>query len=267
MLGKRGNQVSAVASGEDALNFHQENAVDVVVLEIIIDSGMDGCDIYRSMLDRKPGQKAIIASGYCGTDRVRAVQQPGAGADLQKPYLLENLALALRRELDRPAGSLPTTPKRMIDIRPCTSASDFAAAIEITKAYLQWLDMDLAFQGIDQELSTFDSMYAPPGGRYLLASYDGQLAGGGGLRALEPGICEMKRLFVYDRFKQKNIGRRLCDRLIQEARAMGYRKIRLDTLSRMTAALSLYKAMGFVEIGPYRYNPDPTARYLERRLV
>ncbi len=154
----------------------------------------------------------------------------------------------------------------MIAIRPCATVSDFALALQLTKDYLAWLDMDLSFQAIDEELLHFPSMYGPPHGLFLLARYDGQLAGGVGLRRFDARVCEMKRLFVYDPFKRRGIGRRLCRVLIQEAIRMGYAKMRLDTLGRMQAAIRLYAHLGFREIGPYRFNPDPTAKYMELRL-
>lgn len=154
----------------------------------------------------------------------------------------------------------------MLEIRRCETASDYALAIEITKDYIEWLNMDLAFQNVDAELKEFPSMYARPDGAFLLAWLDNALAGGVGLRRLAPGICEMKRLFVYDRFRGKGVGRRLCAAVIEEAKQLGYKKMRLDTLGRMTAAIRLYESFGFKEIEPYRFNPDPTARYMELRL-
>ena len=154
----------------------------------------------------------------------------------------------------------------MIQIQPCANVSDFALALQITKDYLAWLDMDLSFQAIDEELSRFPSMYGPPQGLFLLAWHDGQLAGGVGLRRFDARVCEMKRLFVYDPFKRRGIGRRLCTALIEEAIQMGYEKMRLDTLGRMQAAIRLYAHLGFREIGSYRFNPDPTAIYMELHL-
>jgi ribosomal protein S18 acetylase RimI-like enzyme len=110
-------------------------------------------------------------------------------------------------------------------------------------------------------------MYGPPNGLFLLARHRGELAGGVGSRMLEPEVCEMKRLFVYDRFKRKGIGRDLCAALIQKATSLGYEKMRLDTLGRMKAAIRLYENLGFREIGPYRFNPDPSTRYMELNLV
>ena len=89
----------------------------------------------------------------------------------------------------------------------------------------------------------------------MLAWHEDELAGGVGLRMLEPTVCEMKLLYVYDQFKNKGIGRRLCIALLQEARNLGHNKMRLDTLDRMNSAVKLYKSLGLKEIESYRFNP------------
>ena len=154
----------------------------------------------------------------------------------------------------------------MVEIKYCSTASDFSFAIQITKDYIRWLNMDLSFQNIDNELSNFASMYGHPNGLFLLAWNKSELAGGVGLRILEIKVCEMKRLFVYDQFTGKGVGRDLCVALIQEAINLGYQKMRLDTLGRMKAAIRLYENLGFKEIKPYRFNPDPTTKYMELSL-
>ena len=154
----------------------------------------------------------------------------------------------------------------MVEIKHCSTDSDFSSAIQITKDYIRWLNMDLSFQDIDKELSNFPSMYGPPNGLFLLAWHRGKLAGGVGLRMLEHKVCEMKRLFVYDQFKGRGVGRSLCKALAKEAKNMGYERMRLDTLGRMKAAIRLYENLGFEEIEPYRFNPDQTAKYMELSL-
>jgi len=109
-------------------------------------------------------------------------------------------------------------------------------------------------------------MFGPPNGLFLLAWHEDELAGGAGLRMIEPAVCEMKRLYVYDQFKNRGVGRRLCIALIQEARNLGYEKMRLDTLDRMKSAIELYKSLGFKEIESYRFNPYPTTTYMELNL-
>lgn len=158
-------------------------------------------------------------------------------------------------------------PKTMFTIQRCSTDAEYTAAVRITRDYIDWLEMDLAFQAIDEELSSFPSMYGPPHGVFLLARQGNELAGGVGLRMLSPGVCEMKRLFVYERFKGLGLGRRLCAQIIEEAKTLGYRKMRLDTLGHMVAAKSLYDSFGFKEIEPYRFNPDPTAKYMELHVT
>jgi len=154
----------------------------------------------------------------------------------------------------------------MIKITKCTTNSDFSTAIQITKDYIAWLNIDLSFQNIEKELSNFTAMYNAPNGLFLLAWYNGKISGGIGLRFLDTIVCEMKRLYVYDKFKKKGIGRILCTELIKEATSLGYVKMRLDTLSRLGEAINLYENLGFKIIKPYRFNPDPTTKYMELNL-
>jgi len=153
-----------------------------------------------------------------------------------------------------------------MEIKRCASREDFILARQLTEDYLAWLAIDLSFQDVERELADFSSVYGPQVGLFLLALHQGEVAGGVGLRRLEAGICEMKRLFVYDRFKGKGVGRFLCEALIREAEVMGYERMRLDTLERLEAAVGLYRSLGFEEIEAYRFNPDKTTRYMELRL-
>ena len=157
--------------------------------------------------------------------------------------------------------------KSSADILVCQSPGDFRLAEQLTRDYVKRLDMDLSFQDIDLEMKTFSTMYSPPRGLFLLAMMDTHLAGGVGYRSLGGGVCEMKRLFVYEDFQGQGVGRLLCVDLIRRAIKDGYRLMRLDTLGYMTEALTLYKHLGFVDIPAYRYNPDPTTRYLELNLA
>jgi GNAT superfamily N-acetyltransferase len=110
-------------------------------------------------------------------------------------------------------------------------------------------------------------MYSKPEGCFLIAvSDDAEVLGGAGLRKLTPDICEMKRLFVYPEHLNRGIGKRICIDLIVQARNLGYKKMRLDTLDRLKAANKLYEKLGFYEIGQYRENPDPTAKFMELKL-
>ena len=96
-----GYQVQVVDGGEAAVAYLREHTVDLVVLDMIMGEGMDGLDTYRAICDLHPGQKAVIASGFAETERVREAQQLGVGTYVKKPFLMEILALAIREELDR----------------------------------------------------------------------------------------------------------------------------------------------------------------------
>src|SRR5262249_20689686 len=98
--------------------------------------------------------------------------------------------------------------------------------------------------------------FAPPDGRLLLVSYDGQTAGCGGLKKLAPNIGEIRRVYVRPVFRGKRIGRTLIGNLISLARQIGYTNIRIHTTTFMKEAIALYHALGFKEIEPYRDIPD-----------
>jgi two-component system cell cycle sensor histidine kinase/response regulator CckA len=101
MLGKLGYQVAAIAGGEEAVEYLKNKKADLIVLDMIMDPGIDGMETYRRILEINPGQKAVIVSGFSETDRVRNAQKMGAGAFVRKPYILEKIGLAVRKELDR----------------------------------------------------------------------------------------------------------------------------------------------------------------------
>ena len=148
-------------------------------------------------------------------------------------------------------------------IVPATTGADLAQARALFLEYAAESKLDLCFQGFEEELATLPGKYAPPGGRLLLA-YDGEgIAGCGALRELTEGVCEMKRLFVRPAFRKLGVGRTLAERLIEEARRIGYGTMRLDTLASMHAALALYDSLGFRRIPAYYANPLAEVVYLE----
>jgi ribosomal protein S18 acetylase RimI-like enzyme len=134
------------------------------------------------------------------------------------------------------------------------------------REYADQLGVDLSFQDFERELSGLPGAYAPPRGRLLLAHHDGAIVGCGALRPLDDETCEMKRLYVQPAARGHGLARALATRLIDDARTIGYARMRLDTLGTMTEALALYRSLGFVEIPAYRYNPEPGTRYLELTL-
>ena len=99
MLKRLGYQVETAASGEAAVAYLKDHCVDLVVLDMIMDPGIDGLETYRRIIEIHPGQKAIIASGFSETDRVREAQKLGVGPYVKKPYTLENIGVAVKNEL------------------------------------------------------------------------------------------------------------------------------------------------------------------------
>ncbi|MBX7061732.1 MAG: GNAT family N-acetyltransferase [Pyrinomonadaceae bacterium] len=137
----------------------------------------------------------------------------------------------------------------------------------IFREYEKWLGLDLCFQGFEEELQTLPGKYAPPDGRLILAYKDGELAGGIALRKIGKGICEMKRLFLRENARGSGIGRLLVEKIIEEARIIGYEKMRLDTFPpKMGKAVKLYESHGFYEIPPYYENPYDGVLYMEKIL-
>ncbi|MBV6496735.1 MAG: GNAT family N-acetyltransferase [Acidobacteria bacterium ACB1] len=140
-------------------------------------------------------------------------------------------------------------------------------ARSIFREYEKWLGLDLCFQNFEEELQTLPGKYAPPDGRLILAYMDGELAGGIALRKIEEGICEMKRLYLRENARGSGIGKALIEKVIAEARKIGYKKMRLDTFPpKMAKAVSLYESHGFYEIPTYYDNPYDGVLYMEKVL-
>jgi putative acetyltransferase len=145
-------------------------------------------------------------------------------------------------------------------------------ARELVLEYAKSLGFSLCFQNFDEELANLPGSYSPPKGRLLLADHEGQLAGCVALHELdldEPGssTCEMKRLYLRHQFRGKGLGRTLADRIIAEARHIGYCRMRLDTVEPvMKDAVAMYRKLGFKEIAPYCPNPMPGVVYMELHL-
>ncbi len=147
------------------------------------------------------------------------------------------------------------------------SAEQLARVRELFLEYEKSLGFSLCFQNFEQELAGLPGDYAPPQGRLLLAEYEHQLAGCVALHKLEPHICEMKRLYLRPAFRGRGLGRALADRIITEARQIGYARMRLDTVEPvMKDAVAMYRNLGFQEVAPYRPNPIAGAMYMELKL-
>jgi putative acetyltransferase len=154
----------------------------------------------------------------------------------------------------------------MFMIEDALSGEPLEQARMLFEEYAASLDVDLCFQGFDRELNTLPGSYAPPAGRLLVARQDGEVAGCVALRPLDPGSCEMKRLYVRPAFRGSGLGRMLVDRIIDEARGAGYKRMRLDSLPSMGSAIALYRRIGFRDIPSYVNNPVDGAVFLELPL-
>lgn len=160
-----------------------------------------------------------------------------------------------------------TTPVRRAD-----GAADMREARALFEEYAAWLPIDLGFQNFAEELATLPGAYAPPAGCLLLAGAPGAAVGVIALRALAladapPGtVGEVKRMYVRPVARGEGLGARLVERLLSEARAIGYRTLMLDTLASMHAAQALYRRFGFAQCPPYYHNPAPETVYMRAEL-
>ena len=154
----------------------------------------------------------------------------------------------------------------MLKIFEAKTEKDIKNSEMLFLEYADSLGFDLSFQNFEEELANLPGDYAPPTGCLLLADYNGQPAGCVALRKISNDICEGKRLYVRPQFRGFKIGRKLMETLIAEAKHIGYKHIRGDTLPSMKEARKLYASLGFREIEPYRYNPIEGAIFLELKL-
>jgi len=169
---------------------------------------------------------------------------------------------------DGPRQDDPSQGDRsQIALIPATLTEHIEQARSLFLEYGGSLGFSLCFQSFDEELKGLPGAYGPPSGRLLLARHLGHAAGCVALRRLEAGICEMKRLYVRPADRGMGLGRLLVERIIAEARIIGYERMRLDTIaSAMKDAIALYRRMGFEEIAPYSAIPIERALWMELRL-
>ena len=154
-----------------------------------------------------------------------------------------------------------------MDLVQAQSQEHLARVRELFEEYAGWLDIDLCFQDFERELASLPGVFAPPEGRLLLAILGGTAAACVALRKWSLDICEMKRLYVRPAFRGQGVGEGLAMMIVGEARMIGYKRMRLDTIPSMTTAIALYESLGFREIEPYRHNPIEGAKFMELILT
>jgi ribosomal protein S18 acetylase RimI-like enzyme len=151
--------------------------------------------------------------------------------------------------------------------------SDYDAFAVLVSEYVSWcrtryqhdawfVEQVFGYQDLDQELGELATAYGSPNGKTLLVRSDDQISGGGAFRRLPDGTCEMKRLYVSERFKGRGIGRRLAETLIDAARADGFKLMRLDTGNLFTEAIAMYRKLGFRDCAPHLEYPEKLLPYL-----
>lgn len=153
-----------------------------------------------------------------------------------------------------------------IEIAPVESKNDTDIARALFREYEAAIGVDLCFQSFEKELAELPGSYARPRGRLYLLRIDGEVEGCIALRPRGEHDCEMKRLYVRPARRGSGAGRLLVERVIADARAIGYERMLLDTLDSMRAAQRLYESLGFVDAEPYTHNPIAGVRFMQLDL-
>ena len=151
-------------------------------------------------------------------------------------------------------------------LRGAASEAEIETVRTLFREYEKSLGISLCFQNFAEEVAGLPGDYAPPDGRLLIAFVGRRPAGCVALRKIGEGVAEMKRLYVRLRFRGMKLGRQLTEAVLEEARSIGYRAVRLDTLPSMREAQTLYLSMGFTDIPPYNDHPVEGTRFMEKRL-
>lgn len=156
----------------------------------------------------------------------------------------------------------------MGEIVEVTSKEDIEQVRNLFTEYRAELAVEPCLRSFDAEIASLPGSYAAPKGKLLLAKIVGQPVGCVGLRPFPTeGSCEMKRLYVRPPFRGDRLGKKLAEQIVQEARSLGYRSLRLDShASSMQAAIKMYRRLGFVEVKPDPLEPIEGLIYMELPL-
>ena len=147
-------------------------------------------------------------------------------------------------------------------IHKATSNDDIHAVKALFREYSKWLDVDICFQGFEAEMARLPESYVA----LLLAKSGDDPIGAVGLVEHEPGICEMKRLYLSPGARGEKLGERLAVAILEEAKAQSYTSMVLHTLPQLKAAQALYRKLGFTDARPYFDNQDTEVVFLSKEL-
>ena len=147
-----------------------------------------------------------------------------------------------------------------------TDPEDIAAVAALFRDYAEWLQDHICLYDFEEEMKHFPVPYVPPSGALFLAKQNGRALGAVGVRPLDDGVCEMKRMFVHEAARGTGLGRRLAEATLAWAKDAGYHAMRLDTLPKLTAARTLYESLGFIPRAPYNVNPADKVLFYEKAL-
>jgi len=155
----------------------------------------------------------------------------------------------------------------MATIVRAETAQQLGWARRLIEEYVASLPVDVSYEHVPEECARLPGEYAPPLGELLLAMEGGEPVGCVALRPMDGETCEMKRVFLRPEWRRQGIGRALTEAILQAARRIGYRRIRLDTIPALKPAIALYRSMGFRVVAPYRVIPTSCAFFMELNLA
>ena len=155
----------------------------------------------------------------------------------------------------------------MATIVRAETAEQIEEARRLIEEYVASLPVDVSYEHVPEECARLPGDYAPPLGDLLLAVEDGEPVGCVALRPMDRETCEMKRVYLRPAWRGRGIGRELAESIVDAARRIGYRRMRLDTIPSLKPAISLYRSMGFRVIAPYRAIPTSCAFFMELKLA
>ncbi|ALJ00203.1 GNAT family N-acetyltransferase [Rufibacter tibetensis] len=156
--------------------------------------------------------------------------------------------------------------EKRITYRVAESHEDFQQSQAIIIEYLETLRIDLAYMNLPDEFATMSQKYGAQEGVLILALDGEEAIGCVGVRRLEPEIAELKRLYVRESHRGYKVGVTLFEKALENARSLGYTRIRLDVIPTLVKAKELYRSFGFYEVPPYFNNPVEGTAYMEKVL-